>query len=812
MRGRLKRLISLAAAAALGPGATAWATDIYLVQPAALDQPRVNAYLRLPGNTYPQTFEDVYNISAFFDTGASGVLLSNNTADLLGIARSTCIVDPQTGAEDYVVFSDIGVAGSDDFHVSGPLHIGIAPYDPAVSDLTDYVEHPGTLRTQIGPINVVDPNPLLENLDVFGTPLMQGRVVVMNPRPVNTFWDTIRTYVYTPGEPVTIGPGIPSTSRHVKLSHADFSRFTRTVPAGAGPTLARNPFIGPDPVAAMSPDPPQDDTPPVTVTFGNRSFAGSWLLDTGAAASILSMTAAERHLGVRYQPGTFGTPGPVLVDELGNPVAGQFTLTIGGIGGTMKLAGFYLDTLTLVTQEALAQNDPSLNIRFVGAPVLVGDITVRDPLTDESLTLDGIFGMNFLVASAFVTEAEPFPIIDNLRPGHFSWVVYDQPNALLGLETEPVAEQTTQYWYGSPYGTSYWSTTDDNWYNNTGSLYRDGDFVVFEDVIHTWLGDIPIASRFVVIPWGQPVAPGSVLFSNTWKNYVISGDAIRGYTGLIKRGTGTVRFLNSNTYTGITDVQEGTIEFAAPQNIGPVNVHAGATVVMQTSQRFERLNIAGGLARFTEGGGKLLDIDGLTVIDGGALDLADNAMIVRAGAAAAQALDDIEALAAMARNAAGGRWTGPGLTSASAAADASGLAALGVMLNADGAGRPVHEVFRGAAADAGCVLVMYTWAGDADLNGSIDAADYFRIDQGYLAGARHWRNGDFNYNGTVDADDYYLIDAAFLMQGPPAGKAAAAPLPEPGTALWALAAALWALRRRRSAGAPASPCGGRASR
>jgi len=795
MHARRQRLMLGAAGAALGLCAAASATDIYLVQPAALDQPRVNAYLRLPGNTYPQTFEDVYNISAFLDTGASGVLLSNNTADLLGIARSTYI-DPQSGMQQYVVFSDIGVAGSDDFHVSGPLHIGIAPYDPAVSDLSDYVEHPLTVRTQIGPINVVDPNPLLENLDVFGTPLMQGKVVVMNPRPVNTFWDTIRTYVYTPGEPVTIGPGIPSTSLHVKLSHADFRRFTQTVPAGESPTLAVNPFIGPDPVAAMSPNPPPDDTPPVTVTFGNRSFAGSWLLDTGAAASILSKTAAEQHLGVRYRPGTFGTTSPELVDELGNTIPDQFALTIGGIGGTTKLAGFYLDTLTLVTQEALAQNNPSLNIRYVGAPVLVGDITVRDPLTDESLTLDGIFGMNFLVASAFVTEAEPFPIIDNLRPGNFSWVVYDQPNATLGLETAAVNEQTTQYWYGAPFGTSYWNTTDDNWYNDTGGLYRDGDFVVFADVIHTWLGDIPIASRFVTIPIGQPVAPGSVLFDNTWEDYVISGDAIRGYTGLTKRGTGTVRFLNSNTYSGPTSVLEGTVEFVAPQNIGPVNVYAGATVVMQSSQRFKSLNIAGGLARFTSGGASVLDLDAITVIDDGVLDLADDAMIVRSGSAAAgRTLSEVEALVAMARNAPGGRWAGPGITSSAAAADPRGLMTLGVMLNDDGTGRPVHEVFRGVDADAGCVLVMYTLAGDADLSGVIDAADYFRIDQGYLSGGRHWRDGDFDYSGAVDADDYYLIDAAFLAQQAGYGKSAA-PIPEPSCLLWAAMAGAVAGRRR----------------
>ena len=35
---------------------------------AALDQPRINAYVRLPGQTDPQSFEDTFNIQAFFDS------------------------------------------------------------------------------------------------------------------------------------------------------------------------------------------------------------------------------------------------------------------------------------------------------------------------------------------------------------------------------------------------------------------------------------------------------------------------------------------------------------------------------------------------------------------------------------------------------------------------------------------------------------------------------------------------------------------------------------------------------------------------
>jgi hypothetical protein len=59
---------------------------------------------------------------------------------------------------------------------------------------------------------------------------------------------------------------------------------------------------------------------------------------------------------------------------------------------------------------------------------------------------------------------------------------------------------------------------------------------------------------------------------------------------------------------------------------------------------------------------------------------------------------------------------------------------------------------------------MYTWHGDIDLNGQIDADDYFRIDAGFLNQAKGRRNGDINNDGKIDADDYFMIDSSFLGQ------------------------------------------------
>ncbi len=407
--------------------------EIQGVQNASLDQPRINVALTLPGSNDPLTAtgEDIFgtpfetfNIQAFYDTGASGVLISSDTADALGVP-----IDPG------VVFSDVGVGGTEDFAVSTALDVHLAPFDlfgeididnPA-SFASVYNHSFTNIRAQVGPIDAPT-NPLLSGLDVFGMPVFAGKTVVMDNRSVNQVAGTIRTDVY---DSVPNNPNVPITQRHVQLSYGDFARFTETTPSpDKAPTLADNPFIGPNPVLAL--DGVEDDTPGVTIRHDGKSHTGSWLYDTGAAASILSESIAAT-LGVTYAPDD-GDPltGPVLV---GVPLDRQFTLTIGGIGGSSQVAGFFLDSLTVPTIEGDGDDpDDPLHIHFDGAPVLVADITLQDPDTGDMLTLDGVFGMNFQVGSIFVSE--PLQLGD-IRAGAFDFITFDQPSGVLGLRLNP---------------------------------------------------------------------------------------------------------------------------------------------------------------------------------------------------------------------------------------------------------------------------------------------------------------------------------------------------------------------------------------
>ena len=54
---------------------------------------------------------------------------------------------------------------------------------------------------------------------------------------------------------------------------------------------------------------------------------------------------------VHYKAGTYNTDNPVLVDDNGTALPHQFTIPLGGIGGTINAAGFFLSSLSLPTVE-----------------------------------------------------------------------------------------------------------------------------------------------------------------------------------------------------------------------------------------------------------------------------------------------------------------------------------------------------------------------------------------------------------------------------------------------------------------------------
>jgi hypothetical protein len=172
-----------------------------------------------------------------------------------------------------------------------------------------------------------------------------------------------------------------------------------------------------------------------------------------------------------------------------------------------------------------------------------------------------------------------------------------------------------------------------------------------------------------------------------------------------------------------------------------LSVQVDGTATFNASQRLASLTVAGSAA-VSPGGGKMLTTAGLGVT--GTLDIGDGSVLVNAGDAGSLT---------------GGAYTG-----------IAGLGAAGRITTSRPAAQGGNPVMRlGVSASGSDVKVLYTYAGDADLNGKLDGDDYFILDSHALPQAIQayfgWWNGDFDYNGKINGDDYFILDSNLGRQG-----------------------------------------------
>jgi trimeric autotransporter adhesin len=113
-----------------------------------------------------------------------------------------------------------------------------------------------------------------------------------------------------------------------------------------------------------------------------------------------------------------------------------------------------------------------------------------------------------------------------------------------------------------------------------------------------------------------------------------------------------------------------------------------------------------------------------------------------------------------------GGWNGSGISSSAAASDPSHVTALGEVSNSVATGA-LYSTFDGQTVFATDVLIKFTYDGDANLDGVVNASDYTLTDTGFNLGLSGWYNGDYNYDGSINASDYTLIDNGDSGQGAP---------------------------------------------
>lgn len=255
-------------------------------------------------------------------------------------------------------------------------------------------------------------------------------------------------------------------------------------------------------------------------------------------------------------------------------------------------------------------------------------------------------------------------------------------------------------------------------------------------------------------------------------DFHFTGVLTGGSSGAVfKEGAGTLTLGSTNTYGGGTAVAEGTLVLGASQNMSLLNIGTGANVLVAA------------------GANKVLVAHSLNMATGARVDLTDNDMVV--DYTGATVLGAVQSLIAQGYD--GGSWYGNGITSSSAAASSSPRAAIG-FVEANDIYTIFPAMFSGATVDATSVLLRYTVAGDANIDGTVNGSDFnlLAMNFGILSG-KSWYFGDFTYDGAVNSADFNVLAGGF---GYTIATQPGSSVPEPAAGAVLLAAVL--LTRRRT--------------
>lgn len=229
---------------------------------------------------------------------------------------------------------------------------------------------------------------------------------------------------------------------------------------------------------------------------------------------------------------------------------------------------------------------------------------------------------------------------------------------------------------------------------------------------------------------------------------------LTGATGTVSLGPNTVMNVTGDVYVGgdingtggagTFNVGGSTFTTATLNVTGAVKVRTGSQINYNNGTiSVGTLNIEGGRVILATGGNKVLQTTNLTITSGGSLDLKNNDLIIN-------------------------YTTGnPDLVVRNLLKNqqirSTGTTAFSTALGYGNNGSLGYTTFAGIPVDATTEIVKFTYLGDADLDGDVDAADLGRVGLNWLDTNATWIEGDFNYSGTVDVLDMYLFSLNWQM-------------------------------------------------
>jgi hypothetical protein len=296
-------------------------------------------------------------------------------------------------------------------------------------------------------------------------------------------------------------------------------------------------------------------------------------------------------------------------------------------------------------------------------------------------------------------------------------------------------------------------------------------------------GTFAVLNPAITSVWGQS-GTASVTFQNGGVGMIAGGVALAsdgvssGTLDVLSAARLTLGALGAGNSAGgsaVVNINGGSLTLT-----GNFDANTGAVVnYLSGGMKIGGILGMGGTAKvlLSSGANKTLVVGGLNVNDPSKLDLSDNALID--DYTGSSPLGAISAMVSAGYN--GGSWTGNRLTSSSAAAQANAphKTALG-FAEASALGLGASSAFFGQTlADSTAVLVRYTYAGDSNLNGTVDLTDFTFLAANFNGTGKTWLQGDYNYDGSVNLTDFTFLASNFNQTLPAAIPHLGATVPEP---------------------------------
>jgi hypothetical protein len=322
-------------------------------------------------------------------------------------------------------------------------------------------------------------------------------------------------------------------------------------------------------------------------------------------------------------------------------------------------------------------------------------------------------------------------------------------------------------------------TTGGNASAPNSTLYISGGAVTIPTLT---LSTTSVLKTDNAISLGSNITIGNAAVNVNSGSLALTGGIIvpSGGRTLTKTGAGTLNLDNTWTFSATPgastlNVDAGTTNFNTEVPAGGnLTVNANSTTNFAANARLAALNVgADDTATVINDGSfkRVVNADAINIDAAGRLDLKNNKLVTNTpvGTFSGGAYDGVHGEVQQAYHS--GAWDRPGLmTSEPNAGPTVGTTTIGVasaqqilFIEPTATGTAFGQSVTGTTT-----LAMYTYAGDLNFDGRVDAQDYGIIDNWVqFPGTNGYANGDINYDGVIDAADYGIIDNTIQLQGAP---------------------------------------------